>query len=55
VFLDLSDNYFEGPVPDDFEEATVLNSVVDVTLNGWGWGAGGGAPAALEVAAARLA
>ncbi|GBG00280.1 hypothetical protein Rsub_12959 [Raphidocelis subcapitata] len=34
VFLDLSDNYFEGPVPADFEDATVLNSVSTVTLNG---------------------
>lgn len=31
---DLSDNYFEGPIPESFQDANILNSASDVTLGG---------------------
>jgi len=34
VYLDLSDNYFEGPIPDAFQDSSVLNSIATVMLSG---------------------
>ena len=34
VYLDLSDNYFEGPIPESFQDANVLNSAANVLLDG---------------------